>query len=193
MAKSRRMGNAQSPTFDALIDATEQVIRDEGYAAATSRKIATVAGVKQQLLYYYFRTMDDLLLATFQRRTSRALQQLEALVHARFPIEAIWQNLLNRVDAKLVFEFMALSNRHSGIRAEISRFVVQSRRIEADAISRQLERQGIATGLLTPASISLIMFAISLVLRREEATGIAEGHAEVMAIVESLLGRARPD
>ena len=43
-----------------LIEATVQIMHDEGYAAATSRRVAAQAGVKQALVYYYFPTMDDL-------------------------------------------------------------------------------------------------------------------------------------
>ena len=45
-----------------LIEATVQIMHDEGYAAATSRRVAAKAGVKQALVYYYFPTMDDLFL-----------------------------------------------------------------------------------------------------------------------------------
>ena len=44
-----------------LIEATVQLMRDEGYAAATSRRVAALAGVKPALVYYYFDTMDDLI------------------------------------------------------------------------------------------------------------------------------------
>ena len=45
-----------------LIQATVQIMHDEGYAAATSRRVAAKAGVRQALVYYYFPTMDDLFL-----------------------------------------------------------------------------------------------------------------------------------
>jgi AcrR family transcriptional regulator len=41
-----------------LIEATAKLMRDEGYAAATSRRVAAEAGVKQALVYYYFPTME---------------------------------------------------------------------------------------------------------------------------------------
>lgn len=165
------------------MDAAECVIREEGYGAATSRRIADRAGVKQQLVYYYFRSMDDLLLETFKRRTAGALAQLEERVRTDSPIEAIWHNLVTRVDAKLVFEFLALSNLHAGIREEIRDFVVKSRRIEAGAIARQFDRQGLDTGPVTPASVAFILFCVSLIMRREAATGITEGHDEMNALI----------
>ncbi|MBW8755687.1 MAG: helix-turn-helix transcriptional regulator, partial [Sphingomonadales bacterium] len=109
------MGPQDSATSNALLDATESVLRNEGYGAATSRRIAAEAGVKQQLVYYYFRTMDELLLATFKRRTERALARLAEDVAADRPVQALWKNLSAMVDGKLVFEFVALANHHEGI------------------------------------------------------------------------------
>ena len=46
---------------------------DSGYAAVSSRRVAAVADVRPALVHYYFRTMDDLFLATFQRRAEQGL------------------------------------------------------------------------------------------------------------------------
>ena len=190
MASTRRMGPQDSATSNALLDATERVLREEGYGAATSRRIAAEAGVKQQLVYYYFRTMDELLLATFKRRTERALARLEEDVAAELPIDAIWKNLTAHVDGKLVFEFVALANHHEGIREEVARYMTASRRMEAKAIARQFEERGIDPGPCSPTAAAFIMYCVSLVLRREAATGITEGHDDVMAFMEWALKRA---
>jgi AcrR family transcriptional regulator len=183
------MGPQDSATSSALLDATERVIRDEGYAAATSRRIATEAGVKQQLVYYYFRTMDELLLQTFKRRVERALARLEEDIAGDQPIQAIWKNLTTTVDGKLAFEFVALANHHEGIRQEVGRFMAESRRMEAAAIERQYQQQGIDMGPVTPSAAAFIMYSVSLILRREEATGITEGHEAVLALMDWALKR----
>lgn len=183
------MGSEDSPTYDALLDATEQVMREEGYAAATSRRIAKEAGVKQQLVYYYFRTMDDLFLATFKRRTTRALEQVRHEVQSELPIHAIWRNLTTRVDAKLVFEFIALANHNEGIRNEVSHFIVETRRLEAAAIARQFKEKGVDPGPVKPAAAAFVMFCTSLLLGRESATGITEGHDDVLELIDWALGQ----
>ena len=184
MATARRMGPADSATSNALLDAAERVLRNEGYGAASSRRIAEEAGVKQQLVYYYFRTMDALLLACFQRRTERALAKLEQDAASEHPVRAIWNTLSNSSDGKLSFEFMALANHHEGIRAEVARFVSESRRIEAAAIARLQSERGLAVGAVTPASVAFLLSAVSLMLGREAATGIDEGHQDVRALLE---------
>lgn len=186
MATLRRMGPSDSATSDALLDATERVLRNQGYGAATSRRIAQEAGLKQQLVYYYFRTMDDLLLACFQRRTARALAKLEQDMAASDPVRAIWNTLSNASDGKLSFEFMALANHHEGIRAEVARFQSLSRRMEAQAFARS----GKAMGPVTPLAAAFLLSSVSLMLGREAATGIDEGHDDVRALLELVLGKA---
>lgn len=190
MASTRRMGPQDSATSNALLDAAERVVRDEGYGAATSRRIAAEAGVKQQLVYYYFRTMDELLLAAFKRRTARALARLREDVEAELPIQAIWKNLTSHVDGKLVFEFVALANRHEGIRKEVGRYIAESRRLEAEAIARQFAERGVDSGPVSPKAAAFIMYCVSLVLRREAATDITDGHEEVLELMDWALGRA---
>lgn len=183
------MGPQDSATSTALMDATERVIREEGYAAATSRRIAAEAGVKQQLVYYYFRTMDELLLQTFRRRVEHALTRLSETIAADAPIQAIWTNLTATIDGKLAFEFVALANHHEGIRQEVRRFMTESRRMEAAAIERQVRTKGADLGPMTPSAAAFIMYSVSLILRREAATGITEGHDDVLALMDWMLKR----
>ena len=60
-------------TAQVLLDAAEQLMLDDGYAAVTSRRVADKAGLKPQLVHYYFRTMDDLFEAIFRRRAEQGL------------------------------------------------------------------------------------------------------------------------
>ena len=183
------MGPAESATSNALLDAAERVLRNEGYGAASSRRIAEEAGVKQQLVYYYFRTMDDLLLACFQRRTARALARLTEDVASNQPAHAVWWTLSDSQDARLAFEFMALANRHEGIREEIARFLTESRRMTAEAIDRQCKEQGTNLGPVTPAAAAFLLSTVNVFLGREAATGITEGHKDIRALIEWALSR----
>ena len=70
MGSPRRIGAPDAKNRTVLLDAAEQMILDEGYAAVTSRRVAEKAGLKPQLVHYYFRTMDDLYLAVFRRRVT---------------------------------------------------------------------------------------------------------------------------
>src|SRR6266498_3361578 len=166
------MGPATSESRTALLDATEQVLRSEGYAAVSSRRIAEEAGLKQQLVYYYFHTMDDLLLATFRRRTERALERLKATLESEHPLRALWEMHSELSVAGLSAEFMALANHHEGIRAEVVRYMEESRALEAEALSRLSSASAMGGTHLTPTALSLAISSITQTLAREHETGV---------------------
>lgn len=185
-APARRMGPRTAEASIQLLDAAERVLRNEGYGAASSRRVAEEAGLKQQLVYYYFHTMDDLLLACFQRRTARALARLEEDAASDHPVRAIWNTLSSASDGKLSFEFMALANHNPGIQAEIRRFIAESRRIESGAFARCMAR-GADLGPITPAAAAFLLSSSALMLGREAATGIEAGHGDMRQLIDDLL------
>ncbi len=62
-------------TVDTLLEAAAQVLLDRGYAAATTNRIATRAGVSVGTLYEYFANKEELFQALIQR-------ELDAIVRA---------------------------------------------------------------------------------------------------------------
>jgi AcrR family transcriptional regulator len=128
-APARRMGPRGSEIWHAMLDAAEEILREDGYGALTSRQVAERIGVKQRLVYYYFRTMDDLIVETFRRLAERELDRLaSALAHER-PLHELWDVYFHASsDTRLVSEFMALANRVATLREEVRAFIEESRR-----------------------------------------------------------------
>ena len=85
---TRRMGPAGSANWHAMLDGAEDILREQGYAALTSRAVAERIGVKQRLVYYYFRTMDDLFLAAFRRRAEQGLEVQAQVLQATMSANA---------------------------------------------------------------------------------------------------------
>lgn len=79
-----RTGSARRPdarsadTRSALVDAALDVLRTDGFAAATARKIAGRAGVNQGLVFYHFGSVVDLLLAALDEVSARRRERYEA-------------------------------------------------------------------------------------------------------------------
>lgn len=186
---SRRFGPQDSDTSAAILDATERVLRNRGYAAATSRNVAEEAGIRQGLVYYYYRTMDDLLLATFQRRTRQWIERLSEQVASEQPVQAIWEDLSRRVDGRIVFEFVALANHHDGIREEARHFLSEARRLQTVAIKTAAEANGVDLEPASASSLAFILYASTLVLARESSIGVTESHGDVLALFEKIVGR----
>ena len=64
---------------------------EEGYAAVTSRRVAERAGLKPQLVHYYFRTMEDLFLAVFRRRAEAGPGGAHHALQSPQPLWALWR------------------------------------------------------------------------------------------------------
>lgn len=183
---SRKLGAENSATRAALIDAAARLMQDEGYAAVTSRRIASKAGLKPQLVHYYFRSMDDLYLAVFRRGADANLKRLAAALQSDQPLRALWDFARDPGGTNFIAEFTALANHHEVIRAEIARYAEQFRRLQMEAVERHLAARGVEPRI-EPVVISVLMVSLSGVLARENALGISLGHAETEALVELCL------
>lgn len=183
---TRRMGPAGSANWLAMLDGAEDILREEGYAALTSRAVAERIGVKQRLVYYYFATMDDLIVETFRRLAVRELERMRQMVAAPRPLHELWNVLLHTTDARLITEFTALANRSEGLRAEVITFIEQSRAIQVEALTAALEARGRTTSI-APVGLVLLATSGALSLSREAELGVTAGHAELAGAIGAFL------
>src|SRR5947208_2019151 len=161
---SRRIGAPDSKTRAQLLDAAERLMRDEGYAAVTSRRIAARAGLKPQLVHYYFRTMDDLFIEVFRRRADRDLEGFERAVAADPSLHNLWRMNTNQRGAAFTIEFVALANHRKAIKKEIARYAERFRAAQLDAMAAALAAGGVPKRQLPPIVALLLMTGLSQVL-----------------------------
>ena len=62
-----------SNSRDKIIHAALEALRTKGFGGASARTIAAVAGVKPGLIFYYFPTLDELLLAALRDSSEERL------------------------------------------------------------------------------------------------------------------------
>ena len=172
----------------ALIDATAQIILDEGYAAATSRRVAAKAGVKPALVHYYFPSMDDLFVAVLRDKAEAILErQREAMAESE-PLHALW--LLNSAhDTQLFTEFLAMANHRKAIRSEIVSYAMRFRDLEEGAMTLALKARGIDLERFPPVVMSMIMGSLARMVLHEQGLGITRGHDQARAFIEQCLDR----
>ncbi|WP_235215932.1 TetR/AcrR family transcriptional regulator [Mycobacterium kyorinense] len=170
-----------------MIEATARVMREEGYAAATSRRVAAEAGVRQALVYYYFPTMDDLFVEVLRTGAEAALTRMRAVLTDDDPIRALW--LLNSDPAATTLnaEFMALANHRKAIGAELKAYAERVRDIETAAVTMVLRANGIDLAEYPPVAISMLIAQTARSLCNESAVGVTQGHDELRAFVERRL------
>jgi AcrR family transcriptional regulator len=174
------------------MDATETVMREEGYAAVTSRRVAERAGVNQQTVYYYFQTMDDLLLATYRRRTQSVLERVEQALNSERPLHAFWQASSEPFSAGLTMEYLALANHNEVIRLETIEFGERLRRLEVDKLSDRIRQIAPDSTPLTPFAIIMAINYIGHLMGFEAAVGLRGGHRETRLLVEWCLRQLEP-
>ena len=187
----RRMGTPGSDNWHAMLDGAEAVLREGGHAALTSRRIAERIGVKQRLVYYYFATMDDLVIDLFHRLSVRELDRLRTAAASDLPLREIWNVCFNTTDARLISQFMALANRIDGLAKEVIHFIEESRAIQVAALGQALQRTPPGAAF-DPAALAIIATSVALTLTRERQLGTESGHAAVLAMFESFMAGIEP-
>lgn len=189
MTASERPKARDSTTRDMLIAATIQIMIEEGYGAATSRRVAAKAGVKPALVHYYFPTMDELYLAVFRQGAAVYLERQQRALASDRPLHAFWDTLIEPKDTRLLLEFMGLGNHRKEIRAEIAAWSERWREMQITALNFIVREHGIDTDEFPPAAVAVVIASIGRTLVLEQGMGTAGGHDEAIALVNRLLDR----
>ena len=189
----RRIGAESSATRAAMLDATEALMREEGYAAVSTRKVATRAGLKPSLVHYYFPTTDDLLIALCRRGAAQSDVMLEEALSDPDPLRALWEFFTDTSRTALMLEFMALANHRKAIRAVMVEHSEQMRDRQVELLSRLPVQAGTPFADCPPAGLSLQLAGIGRALVMEGGMGVVGGHAEARAFVEQWLAQLAAD
>jgi len=185
MTQTRRMGVEGSKMRTLFIDAADEILRTEGYLGISARQVAGKAGLKTQLLYYYFRTMDDLILAVVRRINERRQQRFEDALTAADPLRALWELNSDPSGAAMSAALTAIASHRETIRAEIVRSAQEFRALQVEAVSGLLGHRGDQEH--PAAGIVMIAVALARTIVAESALGLTEGHREALMIVERVL------
>jgi AcrR family transcriptional regulator len=187
MTSARRIGAPDAKNRAVLLDAAEQLMLEEGYAAVTSRRVAERAALKPQLVHYYFRTMDELFLAAFRRRAEQGLEVQARVLEAPQPLWALWRFSTDPAATAITMEFIALANHRKALKAEIAFYAERFREEQRKALTTILARYGVDPVKFPPLVWSVLMTSVSRVLVIEQALDMSAGHRETVEIVESYL------
>lgn len=184
MAPARKSKADDGGARQRLIEAGVQIMHDEGYAAATSRRVAAKAGVKQALVYYYFPTMDDLFIEMLRDGAEVALEQMRAVLLDDDPLQALWRINSDPRQTVLSTEFMALANHRKAIGAELRAYSERVRDIETSVVTMVLRANGVDLNDYPPVVISMIIAQIARSVGNEGAVGMTRGHEELRVFID---------
>jgi AcrR family transcriptional regulator len=186
MAASRRRGVESSATRAELIEAAGKLICEQGYAALTSRTLADRLKLSRKIVHYYFKSIDDLLIALVQQRAALTLARLEQAVGSAEPLRAVWEICSDPDQAALSLELNALVKRRPAVRVEVKKFAERFREIQALSLVRHLEQRGIEPSI-TPMAATVLLTCLSQILALEAQIDITLGHKETLELVDDSL------
>ena len=186
MASTRRRGVERSATRAELIEAAGRLIREEGYAALSSRTLADRLHLSRQIVHYYFKSIDDVPIALVQQRAAKTLARLEEAVVSEEPLRVVWEICSDPEQAALSLELNALAHRRPAVRSEVRKFAKQFREIQTRALVRHLELRGIEP-LMQPIVATVLLTCLSQFLALEAAIDIRSGHKETLQFVDECL------
>lgn len=161
MASNRRIGSESSETRKALLLAAEELMRTEGHAQVTSRKLAKQAGLKPQLVHYYFRTMGDLFEELFRTSTTQYLKLLDKAAASDDPLVRMFELSCDSSTAVLQLEFLALANHRKEMHALIAEFGHELNRREAAIVRAAMDADGIKIPHATAEQLATILQTVA--------------------------------
>jgi len=181
--KTRQRGE---DTRNALIEAAEQLMLEEGYAAVTARRLMTKANLKSQLLHYHFDSIDDLFLAVIRRRYDFNVRKMVQALSGRDPMTNLWEYLGDKLNSRISIEFLALACHRPEMRMEVQRYAEQLRLMQTEAITRFFEERGVEPD--TPPIVSaMVLTGLWQNLLLAEVPGIDLGHDELKTFISRTL------
>ena len=186
MAEPRRPRAATAEKRTRLLDAAEQIMLRDGYAAVTSRRVEAEAGIK---LHYHFGTLDDLFVEVFRRRAERNVDRLRAALESPEPLRAWWKLASDPRGTALLVELTAAANHRAALQAEVAKLAHDVRRMQVDALATILDEYGIDTEEFPPALVAAAVQGLALVLVEDQVRGFDTAHEDAAAAMEQLLDR----
>jgi len=182
----RRFGAENSTTRAALIRAGIEVLQQQGGGALTARNVAERAGLKPQLVHYYFRTIEDLVIAIVRYAGDEGLKRAVRAIASDRPLQELWRASKQERTAALAAEITALAQHSEAIRVEAVRLLEQQRTLMSEALARHLELKGVKPHTSAMAT-TIILDAITRLLVGEKLLGFTLGHEEIETAIEQWL------
>lgn len=184
----RRMGPRNAAVRFRLLDATERVLARDGYPAVTSRNVGQEAGVDQKLVFYYFRNMEELVVATFHRRREDFLRRLDEAAASDNPLREIWSLISDR-SGRLTIEFMAMAMRNAALKEEVRQYSLQANTIIESGLSRQLASSGMDAAIMPPAFVNFVVSSLARNLIVEGEMGLLPETDDIARLIEIWIQR----
>jgi AcrR family transcriptional regulator len=189
VAQERRPRAATLEKRERLLDATEEIMLKDGYAAVSSRSVATAVGIQAPLVHYHFPTLDDLFVAVVQRRAGRTVERMAEAMAAPDPLRSWWELASDRRGTALFVELLAAANHRPALKAEVGAIAREVRRMQLDTLDTLLGEYGIDAELFPPPLVAAAIQGLAFAAVQDEVAGYDTAADEAIAAMDRLVDR----
>ncbi|MEE4450913.1 TetR/AcrR family transcriptional regulator [Novosphingobium resinovorum] len=186
---ARRVGAETSATRAIIVEATNQLIRDEGYASVSTRRVAARAGLKPSLVHYYFPTTDDLLVEVSRQGAAQSDRMIGEALASDDPLRALWGFFIDTSRVAMALEFMAMANHRPAVRDYMAQHSEEMRARQVEILKHMLGDRLERLEGFDAAGLSVVLAGIGRAIVMEQGLGVQTGHAEAIRIVEGWLDK----
>lgn len=188
-AVNRRIGREDSETRATLLRAALELMRAEGYAAVTSRRLAACAELKPQLVHYYFRDMVELFEEVFKLEAEKYLAVLSQIDQGEDSIARLWDLCCRREVAVQTIEFLALGNRLPSLKALMASYNAKYNAIQSRIIEKAMREKGIDIAEWSPQAVAMIFENLPRILAIGDVVGEQPSYDETRLLMSKLIDR----
>ena len=171
MAEQRRPRAATAEKRRRLLDATEEIMLEEGYAAVSSRSVAARVGIQAPLVHYYFPTLDDLFIAVLERRSGPNVDRLTEALDSDQPLLTWWKLASDRRGAALFVELIAAANHRPSLKAEVGQVARELRKVQVDRLPKLLDRVRDRCHGVPPVLVAAAIQGLAFGVVQDQAAG----------------------
>jgi AcrR family transcriptional regulator len=180
--------------IEALLDAAERLLVNEGHARISTRRLAHEAGVNHGLVHYYFGSMEELLVQVLERFTARLVERQREMYEADTPFIEKWRTAwrfheedLAAGYPKVWHELQALAWNRPALRERLVAVNREWRAVLREAFGRAREEYGVEATLPPLDGLVALVMMFGQGAQAERLLGIDEGHAELLGWIDRSL------
>jgi AcrR family transcriptional regulator len=172
-----------------ILDAVEQVMLEEGYAAVSSRSVATAVGIQPSLVHYYFPTLDDLFVAVLRRRAERNVERMGEALSSDEPLRAWWELASDPRGTAMFVELLAAANHRPALKAEVGGIARDVRAMQVARLEQLLPEYGIDPGTFPPAFVAAAVQGLAFSAVQDQVAGYDTSPDEAIDALARLVER----
>jgi AcrR family transcriptional regulator len=179
---------------EAFLDAAERLLVREGAAGISTRQLAKEAGQNHGLVHYYFGSVDELLLQTFERFTARILERQRAMYGSEAPFIEKWRKAMGFIEddlasgyPKIWAELQALAWNKPELRERLQGVTDSWRTVLRDALAEAIEEYDLHDSQFSAESWAALVSQFNEGLLLERLLGFDRGHSELLAAIDGWL------